>query len=250
MDQWYFVKNKNRQGPVNLEVIQGMISKQELGPDDHVWKKGFENWSKIKDVSELRPKEELPSAFAAADISLKDLGDHDRVVYVRIGNDRGAASTDYGPFNLNQLKKLYKENRINGKTFVFIKGMSDFKVLADYKEFQEIFEDMPPVIKDDDRRSNLRKPFIARMFFENNKNFFEGICRDISTGGMQILMDEFKGKAGDSISINVHPENTDYHFTASGVVVRVLEGSSGFSFRFERLSEEARGSIEKYLRSN
>jgi hypothetical protein len=39
----------------------------------------------------------------------------------------------------------------------------------------------------------LRKPFIARIFFNNDKKFFEGICRDISVGGMQVLVDGFNG---------------------------------------------------------
>lgn len=76
------------------------------------------------------------------------------------------------------------------------------------------------------------------------------MCRDISIVGMQVLMDDFQGSTGDRISINVHPENSDYHFTAAGVVVRLLEGNSGFSFRFQGLSDEARNSIEKYLQDN
>jgi c-di-GMP-binding flagellar brake protein YcgR len=67
---------------------------------------------------------------------------------------------------------------------------------------------------------------------------------------MQILVDNFKGHAGDKITINVHPENSDYHFTASGLVVRILEGNSGFSFRFHALSEEAKRAIEKYIQEN
>jgi hypothetical protein len=67
---------------------------------------------------------------------------------------------------------------------------------------------------------------------------------------MQILVDDFQGQAGDKITINVHPENSDYHFAASGVVVRILEGNSGFSFRFQGLSDEAKKAIEKYIQEN
>lgn len=251
IDNWYYVQNGNRQGPVAVEVIEAMIAKQELGLQDYVWKKGFENWKKIKDIPELQvrstpttpPMPEIPET----PLLLSNLSAEDRCIFIRIGSDRGVEFSDYGPFSVKQLQQLYKENRVNGKTFVYIKGMKDFKILGDFKDYQQVFEDMPPVIKDSDRRSNQRKPFVARMFVQNNKNVYEGICRDISTGGMQVLMDEFKGKAGDNISINVHPENSSYHFTASGVVVRVLEGNSGFSFRFDKLSDEARNSIEKYI---
>ncbi len=257
-ENWYYVQNGNRQGPVAVEVIETMIAKQELGLQDYVWKKGFDNWKKIKEVPEFQVRStptapimpDIPTAPVASsdnNLLLTQINSDDRCIFVRIGTDRGTAFSDYGPFNTKQLKQLYVENRVNGKTFAFVKGMTDFKLLADFKDFEQFFEDMPPVIKDSERRSNLRKPFVARMFVQSNKSVYEGICRDISTGGMQVLMDEFKGKAGDNISINVHPENTSYHFTASGVVVRVLEGKSGFSFRFDKLSDEARNSIEKYI---
>lgn len=261
-DNWYYVQKGNRHGPVAKEVIDAMISKDELSSDDFVWKKGFENWLKIKDVSELAPtKSQAPakplsnlppemSKLEFKELRLKELDPKERVIYIRIGNDRGVAATDYGPFSLEQLKQLFKENRINGMTYLFSKGMKEWKLLADLPEYQEIFEELPPVIQESERRTTVRKPFIARLFIQNNKNVFEGICRDISIGGMQILLDHFSGKAGEKITINVHPENSDYHFTASGVVVRILEGNSGFSFRFSGLTDEAKQSIEKYVQEN
>jgi hypothetical protein len=257
-DKWYYVQDGNRHGPVAVEVIEQMMNQGDLKAEDFVWKKGFENWKKIKDVSELEEKESLtiPAPIlpeikeSIKDLSLKDLNPEERLLFVRIGTDRGGVPNDYGPFSLKQLKQLFKENRINGKTLVFIKGLKEWKFLADYPEFQEIFEEVPPVIQESDRRQAVRKPFIARLFIQNNKNLYEGICRDISIGGMQILVDDFKGAAGDKITINVHPENSDYHFTSSGVVVRILEGNSGFSFRFIGLSDEAKRAIEKYLQEN
>lgn len=258
-DNWYYVQKGNRQGPVALEVIAKMIANQDLKSEDFVWKKGFENWKKIKDVEEFQAEKEIPAeipktldvpVIPVKELSFKDLDHTDRAIYIRIGQDRGGASTDYGPFSIDQLKQLHKENRINGKTYVFIKGSKEWKILADFPEFQQIFEELPPIIQEADRRITVRKPFIARLFVQNSKNFYEGMCRDISVGGMQILMDDFQGNAGDRISINVHPENTDYHFTASGVVVRLLEGHSGFSFRFQGLTDEAKRSIEKYLQDN
>lgn len=259
-DKWYYVQKGNRQGPVAIEVIEQMMTNQDLKSEDFVWKKGFENWKKIKDVEELNRKDispipeiALPPEIKPApqkEISLKDLAPDDRILYVRIGADRGESTSDYGPFSVKQLKQLFKENRINGKTFAFIRGSKEWKILADFPEYQEIFEELPPVIKDSDKRVALRKPFIARLFIQNNKSLYEGICRDISIGGMQILVDNFKGGAGDKITINVHPENSDYHFTAAGVVVRLLEGNSGFSFRFHALSDEAKRAIEKYVQEN
>ena len=272
-DSWYYVQKGNRHGPVALEVIQQMISNSDLTPADYVWKKGFENWKKIKEVEELEESSapipapapfkapEAPKPAPAADaalgpkiqykeVSLSNLSPEERSIYVRIGNDRGLPPSDYGPFNLGQLKQLFKESRINGKTLLFVTGMKEWKVLGDLPEYQDIFNEAPPVIQDADRRAAVRKPFVARLLVQNNKKVFEGICRDISVGGMQILTEDFKGQSGDRISINVHPENSEYHFTASGVVVRILDGNSGFSFRFQELSDEAKRSVEKYLQEN
>ncbi len=255
-ENWYYVQKGNRQGPVAIEVIESMIQSQDLKLDDYVWKKGFENWKKIREVPELEAKTPVTPQIPASpkipfkEVRLKDLREDERIIFVRIGLDRGSSSAEYGPFTLKQLKQLFSENRINGKSYLFTSGMREWTLLADLPEYQEIFEEMPPVIKESDKRAGLRKPFIARLFIQNNKNFYEGICRDISIGGMQILIDNFKGMAGDKITINVHPENSDYHFTASGVVVRMLEGNSGFSFRFQGLTDEAKNSIEKYLQEN
>lgn len=268
-DSWYYVQKGNRHGPVALEVIQQMIANADLTHADYVWKKGFENWKKIKEIPELEEKSAAPAAPAAPatprppkeadtlgpkieykEVSLKALGEDERTVYIRIGNDRGLPPSDYGPFTVPQLRQLFKESRINGKTLIFIPGMKEWKILGDLPEYQEIFSEAPPVIQESDRRASVRKPFIARLFVQNNKKVFEGICRDISVGGMQILTDDFKGQAGDRIAINVHPENSEYHFTASGIVVRILEGNSGFSFRFQGLSDEAKKSVERYLQDN
>ena len=263
-DNWYYVQKGNRHGPVAIEVLEQMVKNQELKTDDYVWKKGFENWKKVKEVDELNtaPTEapaatpelpkfpDAPSKPEAKEINLKELGEDEKVIFIRIGADRGVAATEYGPYSVNILKKLFKENRVNGKTEIFIKGSKDFKLLGDLPEYEEIFEEVPPVIQESDRRVTTRKPFIARLFIQNNKNLYEGICRDISIGGMQILIDDFQGHVGDKITINVHPENSEYHFTASGVVVRILEGHSGFSFRFQGLSDEAKRSVEKYLQDN
>jgi hypothetical protein len=267
-DSWYYVQKGNRHGPVALEVIQQMVANSDLNTSDYVWKKGFENWKRIKEVPELEekqaaptpapapfkapepPKAELGPKLEFKEVSLKTLPPDERTIYIRIGNDRGLPPSDYGPFTVGQLKQLFKESRINGKTMVFVPGMKEFKILGDLPEYQEIFEEAPPVIQESDRRESVRKPFVARLFVQNNKKVFEGICRDISVGGMQILTDDFKGQAGDRIAINVHPENSDYCFTASGVVVRILDGNCGFSFRFQGLSDEAKRSVEKYLQEN
>jgi hypothetical protein len=57
-ENWFYVQKGNRLGPVEIDVIQSLISKEELKPEDYVWKKGFDNWKKIKDVSDLSSSNE------------------------------------------------------------------------------------------------------------------------------------------------------------------------------------------------
>ncbi len=258
-ESWYYVLKGQRQGPVDVGVITTLVQSQQLREDDYIWKKGFDNWRKLKDVAELQnlvgaspsvpdfvapKKEESSQKFR-----LGALDPEEKSIYVRIGVDRGGAPAEYGPYTPSLVKRLYQENRVNGRTQFFVRGRTDdWGFLADVSDFEEVFHDMPPVIQETERRRWMRKPLLARMFVQNNKKVFEGVCRDISVGGMQVLTDTFPGRAGDKIAINVHPDNTEYHFTASGTVVRLLEGNQGFSFRFDALQQEAQRAIEKYIR--
>ena len=259
-DKWYYVKSGERVGPVEVEVIHELLATKQLIDEDFVWKKGFVNgWTAIKDVDELEipddpatepeeiPQMALPPQIEEESNLLGEIAGDEKSLFIKIGVDRGANEVEYGPYDLELVRRLFKENRINAKTFVFAKGMSHWRILADFEDFAEIFEDLPPPIEDEERRNNWRKPFIARMYIENNQKVFVGICRDISVGGMQVLVDDFPGQVGEKISINVHPENTEFHFVASGKIVRVLEGHQGFSFRFHELSSDSEAAIKNYL---
>jgi hypothetical protein len=258
-ESWYYVLKGQRQGPVDVGVITTLVQGHQLRDDDYIWKKGFDNWRKLKDVAELQnlvapapvvPEFEVPVKVEVSQtFRLSSLDPEEKSIFVRIGVDRGGAPAEYGPYTPSLVKRLYQENRVNGRTQFFVRGRTDdWGFLADVADFEEVFHDMPPVIQETERRRWVRKPLLARMFVQNNKKVFEGVCRDISVGGMQVLTDTFPGRAGDKIAINVHPDNTEYHFTASGTVVRLLEGNQGFSFRFEALQSEAQRAIEKYIR--
>lgn len=252
-DIWYYVQAGERKGPVEISVVQGLISDGKLGEEDFVWRKGFENWSKLKEVEEFNNsfEEELPSALPSVEEvtsnKLRELSAGKAGIFIKIGMDRGVKDTEYGPYTVEVVQKLFKEKRINARTLAFVKGMDNWKLLADFEDFSEIFEDTPPPIKDEERRVSNRKPFIARMYIQNKQDIFVGICRDISIGGMQVLVDNFPGEVGERISINVHPENSEHHFVAAGTIVRLLEGGQGFSFRFIDLSEDSKRAIESYL---
>ena len=258
-DQWYYVEAGERKGPVELEALKDLISSGALGDEDYVWTKGFENWVQLQEVEELQVIEEVVeetlepevhsegSSVSSDSLRLQEYLSDENSVFIKIGADRGAEEVEYGPYSLEIIKKLYTQNRINAKTYIFVRGMQDWTMIADLEDFSEIFEGTPPPIEDSERRASKRKPFVARMYIENQKQVFVGVCRDISVGGMQVLVEQVPAKIGDSISINVHPENTEHHFVAGGTVVRLLDGGQGFSFRFTDLGEDAKEAIQSYL---
>ena len=92
-----------------------------------------------------------------------------------------------------------------------------------------------------------RAPLVARIFFHDSANFFEGVCRDISIGGMQVLVANFKGEVGDVVKLNVHPKDKSLHFTAEAKVVRRLTECSGMSVRFIKMTPDNLDKITKYI---
>tara|TARA_R110000868_G_scaffold42895_3_gene144689 strand:- start:30559 stop:31353 length:795 start_codon:yes stop_codon:yes gene_type:complete len=256
---WYYVRGNDRIGPVEESELASLFADQTLGADSYVWTKGFDNWQKAKAVDQLNgylnSEPGTPSMGNVATppqgdrpvLDIASLSEERACVTIKIGYDRGADDVEYGPYSIAQLRRAYKENRINGKTFVYVPGMDNWKFLAETSLFDRITSDMPPVIDDSERRMHTRKPFVARLLFHDKQEVYEGVCRDISTGGLQVLVANFPCKAGDEVKLNVHPDNGAQSFTATGKVVRVLEGSQGFSLRFQALGDKAMNAIQEYI---
>jgi hypothetical protein len=180
-------------------------------------------------------------------MKLSSLNPSARNIYIKTGFDRGGTPKEFGPFDLNTLKKLYIEARINGRTLVYFPGVDCWRILGIFDDFEEIFNDLPPIVNESDRRRWERKPFTARLFFTSDNQFYEGICKDLSIGGMQVLLNSFPGKLGDVIKMNVHPENVEHQFVAKAKIVRISKNDGALSMEFMELSEAAKKAIHTYL---
>lgn len=259
-ESWYFVKDGQRFGPHEESYLVELIQKGELTNDDYVWTKSYTNWTMISDAKELKSltNQEDPVPNFVADIPPKierepidflDPQVKDEQFFIKIGHDRKQLESEkeYGPYKIDILVKLYKERRINARTFVFHQSFSTWHPLGDIKGFEDIFDEAPINISDQEKRCFKREPFVARIFLTDKERLLEGICRDISLGGMQVLVEDHPFEVGQKIAFNVHPNNKAHHFVASGEVVRKLEKARGFSFKFTDLSTEAKSSIEAYL---
>jgi len=258
---WYYVEGSERVGPIEENGLATLINSRQLDQESFVWRKGLDNWAKIKDMPELQKyfKPSTPSSRMADEetISLdlpplktfdwKRLDLDARVFTIKIGADRGVDECEYGPFSMNMIKKMFNENRINASTLIFTHGMDKWMFLGDTPVYKEFISDVPPVIDEVQRRRNVRRPFVARLLFHDRKEVYDGVCRDISIGGMQILMSGFPARVGDRLEMNVHPESSSHTFVASGEIVRILEGGQGFSLRFVGLNNRAKEVIEDYI---
>lgn len=278
---WYYVEGSDRIGPVTEEDLKALYDNQKLNESSYVWTKGFKDWVKISEVDSLgyfmesseetetvvepEVQEEVQAMEASqeedvdnipvidmeplkiGEFDWNNVNTTDRIFTIKVGIDRGGDEAEYGPFSLDQLVKAFEQNRINAKSLIFSPGMEDWEFLGEIPVFKDIFEQDPPDISDDERRKNIRKPFIARMLFHDNNQLFEGTCRDISVGGMQILVSGYNGKVGEEVNMNVHPDNSENVFVASGEIVRILDGQQGFSIRFKKLGDSAKSSISNYI---
>ncbi len=262
---WYYVENNDRVGPIEESELVELIQNGSLVDESYIWRKGFDNWMPLIEVEELQSclsagpdkpsfdslppqvEDDEDGEFEEQFFDWSQLGMDQQVASIKIGSDRGCAEIEYGPFSLNMLGKLYREKRINAKTLIFAPGMDNWVIFADIPMFEELTSELPPVLDDSDRRLDIRKPFVARLLFHDSSDVYEGVCRDISVGGMQILVADAPVKVHDQVSLNVHPDNREYCFVAKGQVVRVLDGNQGFSLRFLDLTVEAENAIQSYV---
>ena len=54
MVNWYYVVGSERVGPVSVAALQVLFTNGEITSDTYVWKKGFINWERLRDVTELK----------------------------------------------------------------------------------------------------------------------------------------------------------------------------------------------------
>lgn len=147
MTNWYYVQGSERVGPVTEEFLNQLFQKEDITHETYIWKKGFKNWEKLKDVSELHfskmpsskkeitkeitkeIRNEMKAEGKSPDIKLQfewnSLSDKDEKFFIKIGNDRRAkvGATVFGPYSLIELREALKEKRINSRTLLFAAGM-------------------------------------------------------------------------------------------------------------------------------
>ena len=274
MTQWYYVEGTERIGPLNQNVIEEYLAQGTITLDTYVWRKGFPNWVKAKDIEELAihasaehdaveevVAEETKSTgvkerrsartsdqsqsyekdikvenIEARHLDLNSLSSLDREFYIKVGMDREEpVEVEYGPYSLEDLQLMFSQNRINEKTFITTTNADKWLTLSEFELIEKITD--KKLLK---AHLNTNDPVYLRT--TSDGDVVEGIVRDLSLGGGQFLTKEIlplqrKMKAN---LIWGNRKAVGVHF----VVTRRLEDRSGYVVRFITLTSNLRALIE------
>lgn len=263
--KWYTYINGRPVGPLSAREIVQRIQGGDLNFGSHVWKEGYQGWTRIYDVIDFKPLlpaepaasliQEFQKATQTAPPPLSPKQKEDlRTWFVYIDN------ADYGPISDVEVTSLIESGRIGPSTYMWQKGLADWMMASDIpiwtkevnkgkaaqeaKRVAQKAASLPP-----ERRGAPRRPFQAKVLLTDGKEVGWAVCRDISIGGLQLLMDHAPCDVGAHLRLNVNAHGSLTGFACEGTVVRILEDGRGFSFRFANLSNEAKQSIEAYIKA-
>jgi hypothetical protein len=248
--KWYTVVNSKPVGPLSAKEIVQRIQAHELNFASHVWKEGFTGWTRIYDVIDFKPLLPTePSASFIAEIQKSTQASPPplapkqkqelRTWYIYLDE------ANYGPVSDPEVLSMIQSGRITPSTYMWQKGFKDWQMAKDIEVWAAAVGGKKAASAD--KRATPRKPFETKILLTDGKEVGWALCRDISVGGMQVLMDHAPGPAGTELKLNVNPQGNMPGFACEGTIVRILEDGRGFSFRFSALTEEALAAIEKYI---
>lgn len=276
---WYVALGDRWIGPLSSADVYQKVLSQEITLAHFVWKPGESAWkricetetfqgavpmqpnksvqSEVKEVAKLVAKTQVKSGskgVAAKNPPPPPIKPAEKRIWFLYYND-----SQYGPFSTEEMTRLICVGKIHGRVYAWRDGMEGWERLRSIDAFREPLADStrykierPTTTKKVDQRGMPRRPLVAKILLANNQSVIVAVCRDISVGGMQVLTDQIPGEVGDTLKLNVSPSSPEKSmtpFVAHGTIVRILEDGRGFSFRFSRLSDSAKQSIDAYIGS-
>lgn len=263
---WYIAVGNQGVGPMRASEVYEKILANEISWAHFVWKKGQPEWKRIYEVRAFQvvlprqPARTVQKAVLESTRSIVNPMSRPAVQtkkwYLHLNQ------TQYGPFSDDEIARFIKLGKVDSKTYVWCEGMPNWARLEQVPTLNRSSGNAPPprspspppVQKSLDKREGPRRPLVAKILISNDQSVIVGVCRDISIGGLQILTEKIPGPVGQKLKMNISPSSNDIGkpvepFVAEGEVVRILEDGRGFSFRFEKLSQQAKNAIESYIES-
>jgi hypothetical protein len=267
-------KNTNSsRGFITAKEVYTQLSLGHLTLTDYVLLKSGSDWVRLMDLepfSTLLPIR--PSKTEAQNILKSESPALNPETILTDSFFLYVNKNQYGPLSIEELGAIARGGKLDDKSFVWKKGWKNWKSAAEIKGLSEYVKPHRPpepvttktktktksktISKAvSERRVGPRLPLIAKIFVHNDAKIQVAVCRDLSVGGMQLLCSEVPGAVGEKIKLNVSPADDGKvsqlkPFVAEGQIVRVLEDGRGFSFRFTKLTEQAKSSIEAFLKKN
>lgn len=282
--QWYIALGERWIGPLTASDVYQKVLDQQITWAHYVWKPGQADWKRICDTTTFQTavphipnrdvqkevknaakpvsKQQGARTSSPPDASGPELFDSSvpRSWYLYYNDSQ------FGPFSAEEIDRFLRIGKIHGKVHIWRDGMENWQHLEEIELFASAVEESKGARKKSDskpeskldQRSAPRIPLVAKILMaeaDKGESVIIGICRDVSVGGMQVLTDSIPANVGARIKMNVSPvshgqgEKKFEPFVASGIIVRILEDGRGFSFRFDRLSDSSRRSIEDYIQA-
>lgn len=256
--KWFVVVNERLLGPVSGKEVALWFQSGEITMATPIWAEGFPDWKRLHEVENfqaLQPSSPSAELLAQARSRLQPQpesplktppppGREQRIWFVYMNDSQ------YGPFSESELKMMADAGRINDHTYLWRKGMPDWVLAPSVSEVQLPFQTAaqpPKQAKRQEKRETPRRPFEAKILMTDGQEVGWGLCRDVSVGGMQVLIDRVPGDVGTRLKLNVGGSGEIPAFTCEGEIVRILEDKRGFSFRFVDLPKKAAVAIEEYI---
>ena len=255
--KWFVAMEERLVGPVSGKEIALWVKGGELTLADFAWQEGFSAWKRLSDVKDfqpLLPSEPNPALMAHARTRLQQReepvstvppppGAEQRIWFLYMNN------AQYGPFSASEVHMMVEAGRVNENTYLWKKGMTDWVLAAEVGELSLKLNKPTKAVsaRNAEKRQTPRRPFEAKILLTDGQEVGWALCRDISIGGMQLLMDHVPGDVGAQLKLNVTASADIPAFACDGEIVRVMEDGRGFSFRFLSLPAKAKAAIEKYI---
>lgn len=218
MISWYYVEGTERIGPVSFEALRQLCVQEKINHETYVWKKGFANWERLKNVSELSSifeideniKEEISeitnehfnlelktenqidsiqkeevsnksSPIIIDSFNWENLNRNSSVFYLNIGRDRRQNKSHYfGPFSIKELIYAFKQKRINDNSLVFAAGLDNWQEVHSIPILRKSLELEGLTIP-----INVKSPYL--FIGERVSTTFDFLVKDINLKQAEIL---------------------------------------------------------------
>lgn len=182
--------------------------------------------------------------------TLKELAKDGKCFFIKVTILDGETE-DFGPFDLYDLQRLKSEKRIDGSVFIYHSNFDNWKILADFSDYEEVFQEAPPEVTSYQRRVMARKELLADALMMSKTNRFSIKTQDISMMALKIVYNnidyEFNLEEIFDIQID-HPKFREQTFQVQ--VLRLFD-STGFdsllTLKFLNLTKEHRNIISDYV---